>query len=84
MLKTDKEFIDFANQCGSGHLKEWKGRTMWATFSDSPHIVQDESRLKLYVKSRLMLDGFSDRSCQTVSMMVYASFMTNHLEQKND
>jgi hypothetical protein len=75
MLKSAEEFVEFSNSCGSGYLKTWKGLSMWATFSDSPDVVNDESRLRLYIKSRLMLEGFSDLACSTVAIMVYASFL---------
>ena len=47
---------------------------MWATFSDSPEIVNDENRLRLYVKAGLTMAGFSDEACKIVATMVYASF----------
>lgn len=53
---------------------------MWATFSDSPHIVNDESRLRLYVKACLMMEVFSDEACQIVATMVYASFYKGESE----
>jgi hypothetical protein len=74
VIKTSDEFIDFANSCGSGYLKKWKGESIWATFCDSPEIVRDENRLRLYVKARLTTEGFSDLACKTVATMVYASF----------
>jgi hypothetical protein len=75
MLTSADDFTFFANSCGSGALSMWKGASMWATFSDTPEIVGDEKRLRLYVKARLATSGFSDLACSTVATMVFASFL---------
>lgn len=66
-----KDFENYANSFGFGHLKSWKANSILWQLKDWPEIFDDEVRFLDYLKSCLGMEGFRDADIELIMGWLY-------------